>query len=406
MSETDFPVALDSFTNPSATTSTNGGGSPALAHHEQHAKANDAITALEAKVGIDTSTDHASIDWKLGDARTRLSAAEGTLTTKADLVAGKVPSAQLPSYVDDVLEYANLAALPGTGETGKIYITLDDNAQYRWSGSVYVQLVASPGSSDAVPEGTTNLYFTAARVRAVVLTGLSTATNAVISATDTVLGAFGKLQAQISAVLANVLTAPTGSGEILNTADSGKTVALGSDGALDTAFLGWAPLVHGTAVTTGQAPNWDLSRVQQYTLGANINFAWSQQPNSSQLLRLWLKQDATGGRTITFSGLGLTPAFASIQPNPAPNSLTEYTVYFDVASTSFFLESIISDGVFYDGGSAGAAPLASPTFTGDPKAPTPSPGDNDTSIATTAFVTAAIAAAGGGSGGSISVYFA
>jgi hypothetical protein len=42
------------------------------------------------------------------------------------------------------------------------------------------------------------------------------------------------------------------------------------------------------------------------------------------------------------------------------------------------------------------APLASPTFTGDPKAPTPSPGDNDTSIATTAFVTAAVAAAGGG----------
>ena len=45
----------------------------------------------------------------------------------------------------------------------------------------------------------------------------------------------------------------------------------------------------------------------------------------------------------------------------------------------------------------GFAPLASPTFTGDPKAPTPTAGDNDTSIATTAFVTAAVAAAGGGS---------
>jgi hypothetical protein len=47
----------------------------------------------------------------------------------------------------------------------------------------------------------------------------------------------------------------------------------------------------------------------------------------------------------------------------------------------------------------GAAPLASPTFTGDPKAPTPTAGDNDTSIATTAFVTAAVAAAGGGTVG-------
>lgn len=44
------------------------------------------------------------------------------------------------------------------------------------------------------------------------------------------------------------------------------------------------------------------------------------------------------------------------------------------------------------------APLASPAFTGNPTAPTASPGDNDTSIATTAFVTAAVAAGGGGGG--------
>jgi hypothetical protein len=42
------------------------------------------------------------------------------------------------------------------------------------------------------------------------------------------------------------------------------------------------------------------------------------------------------------------------------------------------------------------APLASPAFTGNPTAPTPSAGDNDTSIATTAFVTAAITAANAG----------
>lgn len=53
---------------------------------------------------------------------------------------GKVPSTQLPSYVDDVVEVANFAALPATGETGKIYITLDTNFVYRWSGSVYVKI--------------------------------------------------------------------------------------------------------------------------------------------------------------------------------------------------------------------------------------------------------------------------
>lgn len=83
---------------------------------------------------------------------------------KADLVAGKVPAGQLPGYVDDVIEAANYAALPATGETGKIYVTLDSNWQYRWSGSVYIRIVASPGTTDEVPEGSTNKYFTAARV--------------------------------------------------------------------------------------------------------------------------------------------------------------------------------------------------------------------------------------------------
>jgi hypothetical protein len=56
---------------------------------------------------------------------------------------GLVPSAQLPSYVDDVIESANFAALPGTGATGKIYVTLDDGLTYRWSGSAYVEISAS-----------------------------------------------------------------------------------------------------------------------------------------------------------------------------------------------------------------------------------------------------------------------
>jgi hypothetical protein len=61
------------------------------------------------------------------------------LSEKADLVNGKVPAAQLPSYVDDVLEFTNLAALPTTGEASKIYVTLDTNKQYRWSGTTYIE---------------------------------------------------------------------------------------------------------------------------------------------------------------------------------------------------------------------------------------------------------------------------
>ena len=79
---------------------------------------------------------------------------------------GKVPTAQLPSYVDDVLEYASLSGFPATGETGKIYVALDTNKTYRWSGSAYVEISASPGTTDSLTEGATNLYFTTARARA------------------------------------------------------------------------------------------------------------------------------------------------------------------------------------------------------------------------------------------------
>lgn len=57
----------------------------------------------------------------------------------------KVPSAYLPSYVDDVLEYTTRAAFPLTGETGKIYVSLDDNLTYRWSGSTYIEISKSLG---------------------------------------------------------------------------------------------------------------------------------------------------------------------------------------------------------------------------------------------------------------------
>ncbi|MFD2145466.1 hypothetical protein [Mucilaginibacter antarcticus] len=116
--------------------------------------------------------------------------------------SGKVAAALLPSYVDDVLEFASVGALPATGETGKIYVTLDDNAQYRWSGSTYIKLVASPGSTDDVPEGSINFYFNSSRVWNTVLTGVSFLTNAAISATDGMLVALGKLQAQLNGLSA------------------------------------------------------------------------------------------------------------------------------------------------------------------------------------------------------------
>ena len=68
----------------------------------------------------------------------------------ASRISGTISAANLPSYVDDVLEYASLSKFPTTGESGKIYTALDTNKIYRWSGSAYVVI------SETVALGTTH----------------------------------------------------------------------------------------------------------------------------------------------------------------------------------------------------------------------------------------------------------
>ncbi|WDT68025.1 hypothetical protein [Cloacibacterium sp. TD35] len=65
------------------------------------------------------------------------------LSKKADLVNGKVPSEQLPSYVDDILEYDAMEDFPINGEVGKLFLAKNSNRLYRWSGSQYVDITPS-----------------------------------------------------------------------------------------------------------------------------------------------------------------------------------------------------------------------------------------------------------------------
>lgn len=102
------------------------------------------------------------------------------LQTKADLVNGKVPEAQLPSYVDDVIEVEDFEHLPTTGESGKIYVTLDTGESWRWSGTTYVP-VSTPDAVSYKPQsGRTDAEKTQAQANI----GLVVATDAEI---DTIL---------------------------------------------------------------------------------------------------------------------------------------------------------------------------------------------------------------------------
>ena len=104
-----------------------------------------AVTAAAVKVGKDSS-GHVVLGNALtaSDVGAIATTAKGAANGVAELDStGKVPSSQLPSFVDDVLEYDKQSSFPTTGEAGKIYIAQDTNKTYRWSRSAYVEISAS-----------------------------------------------------------------------------------------------------------------------------------------------------------------------------------------------------------------------------------------------------------------------
>lgn len=93
-----------------------------------------------SQVGLGNVTNDAQVK------RSEMGVANGVATLGED---GKVPAAQLPSFVDDVLEFASKENFPANGESGKIYVALDTGKTYRWGGTEYVVI------SDSIALGET-----------------------------------------------------------------------------------------------------------------------------------------------------------------------------------------------------------------------------------------------------------
>jgi hypothetical protein len=206
----------------------------------------DSIPIVDYSEGVTKRTNLANIGQRVLEANSTTNLAEGTnlyftntrvyTKVKATLLAGSNTSITF----DDALQTITIASQGNVQsvntKTGAVVLTTTD-----------------------ISEGT-NQYFTAARVRAVVLTGLSLATNAVISATDTVLSAFGKLQAQITANLSTLTShtsntsnphattkAQVGLGNADNTSDANKPVSTATQTALNAKQ---DTLVSGTNIKT------------------------------------------------------------------------------------------------------------------------------------------------------------
>ena len=124
-----------------------------------HATKADAATTADtaSKVANALTINNTAFDGSTAVSLTLIDASEkgaanGVATLGAD---GLIPSAQLPSYVDDVKEYESLTAFPADGEKDKIYVATDTGSIYRWSGTQYIQINSSVLSADTATKLTT-----------------------------------------------------------------------------------------------------------------------------------------------------------------------------------------------------------------------------------------------------------
>ena len=127
------------------------GGTPSLEGHT-HDDRYYTETEVNTKLATKSNTGHTHTKseitdlatWARADTKPSYNFSEigGSVDVTRQL-SGKIPEANLPSYVDDVLEYNSKSNFPTSGETGKIYVDISTNLTYRWGGSAYVEISPS-----------------------------------------------------------------------------------------------------------------------------------------------------------------------------------------------------------------------------------------------------------------------
>lgn len=292
-------------------------------------------------------------------------------------ISGKIPSEQLPSYVDDVLEVETYADLPVVGESSKIYVVIADETSkgdtttYRWTGTVYAVVSNTLNASDvkalyeANPD--TNAYTDAEKTKLVSIEFGATADQLASEVPFNNTGT-GFVASNVQTALVEL---ETGKEDKSDKGMPNGYAGLGVDGKVaSTQMPTYVTSVNGeTGVVTLDKGDVGLGNVQNVDTTNATNIS-SGTLNTSIL--------ANSGVTAGTYKSVTTDAKGRITAGTNPTTVAGYGLTDVYTKTE-------SDAVLTT-----KAPLASPTFTGVPKAPTASVGTNTTQLATTAFVVAEI----------------
>ena len=253
--------------------------------------------------------------------------------------SGKIPTAQLPSYVDDVLEYSVKANFPTTGETGKIYVDTSTNKTYRWGGSAYTEI------SPSIALGTTSStafrgdYGQIAYAHAVTNKGsefnsglYKIATNAeghVTDATEVVKSDITALGIPAQDTTYNAAT--TSAAGLMSSADktkldgiaagAQKNTITGVKGSAETSYRTGNVNITAANIGLGNVENKSSATIRSEITKANVTTALGYTPPTQDTNTTYtLTQDVNDGHKIT-----LTPSSGNATTITIPDNNTTYT---------------------------------------------------------------------------------
>ncbi|MFZ2432524.1 MAG: hypothetical protein WAW57_15400, partial [Lutibacter sp.] len=233
-----------------------------------------------------------------------------------------------------------------------------DVLNYNWDAEENLWIPNAVGGSgatntDELPEGTSNLYHTGARVLATVLTGISFVTGTVVVSTDTVLQAFGKLQKQITDLISTV---------------NGKQATLVSGTNIKT-INSESLLGAGNVVITGGASDPNSATITITTLSTPVNSAFTTAAGTLAIGTYYYRVTATNayGQTLPSTETSLTlDAVGGVNVNwQAVTGATGYKVYGRTTGAELLIATVGAVLTYLDSGSitpAGAMPTANTTF--------------------------------------------